>query len=378
MTIQRAGKLAKQYNLYPETSCVSDGFKFSDCDLVAVDLLTAFYPIIRDALRSKRLEDFITSFSKWIPCKEKTVIVIDGSLSLIKQLSGKTAQRTEQRENALKQIEVDLDKCSELVKNNMTIDGAQWARFKKLFRDAFCVSKLQKRALKRGFVAAGFNVVMASGRASVHIARMCRSEDNAGDGGKKICVVSRDSDFLFHNVAAIANPRKSNHVGKFWMTTREHVMKQLGLPSADCLLALACISGNDYVKNVRGIGVGSTLKFMQEQTQEGVHDSKKLIKLFEERYNCAGRFDDAVQVFFDLEEVIIEPSLESGSNGTMHSTFNTLESRFKKMRNAYYKNKLMKQHQQQQDLEKASVELSQLDLFETNINSEKGEPVTVH
>jgi 5'-3' exonuclease len=146
-------------------------------------------------------------------------------------------------------------------------------------------------------VQAGYQVRVAFGEADVSIAAKT-----------KVLAISTDSDMFFApNVLLCAKPFFGSTVS-FQVMTRSKVLRTLDI-SNSCWTALAVVSGNDYVPNIRGYGIAGNYRILKQfgstQSIEGlVNCYCSYIKV----QNC---FGTAISVIVHQEETTLESASDN-------------------------------------------------------------------
>jgi hypothetical protein len=141
-----------------------------------------------------------------------------------------------------------------------------------------------------------FNVVVPPGESDVYIA------SRSGD----FIAISGDSDFLYHvNIETVARLR-GNTIQ--WLSKNE-LSKKLSL-SPKHLCALAIVSGNDYSKNAKGIGIRKAYDIISKRLSKIKSVKEIVIKFCDIISVPASFYYHATTIFIALKERIAKDSVD--------------------------------------------------------------------
>lgn len=126
-------------------------------------------------------------------------------------------------------------------------------------------------------------------------------------------MVTSDSNFLTHGLSQILRPLPHSHGHGLYHL--EDVLKAFGFSSSFQLAALACISSNDYGKNVPRFGIKTNINFIKNISVDENMDN--MVQSYVSTVRRAGgdvspdQFNDRVRIFHLRTDSIVESGKES-------------------------------------------------------------------
>ena len=186
-------------------------------------------------------------------------------------------------------------------------------------RQTYRMSNDDKVHLKYSLEKAGFAVEIAMGEADVHIAR---KQGN-------FAVMSTDSDMIFHhNVKTWWIPNLKGQTLCCRIVLKESVLKATNL-TAEALLVLAIVSGNDYSSNIPSYGINTNAALLADMKGKG-NISKYMSQYVKEvALDDSLHFSKALKIFRDLSEIILDESSDQSI------THDNLVQEYEQVRSAY-------------------------------------------
>ncbi|TPX44833.1 hypothetical protein SeMB42_g04193 [Synchytrium endobioticum] len=164
------------------------------------------------------------------------------------------------------------------------------------------LDRLTRRSLlvnddvKTGLAAAleaEFKVEKALGEADVYIGRVATDLD---------IVVSGDSDvFCYRNVKTMVRPTRHRGQYVFDVLDKSLALRKMKL-SADDLVVLAVVSGNDYEGNIPGKAIMTNVKIFQKIKEKGDFSKEEMLKKYLLLCQSDRNFNVAKGGFFNCDE----------------------------------------------------------------------------
>ncbi|TPX34610.1 hypothetical protein SeMB42_g07302 [Synchytrium endobioticum] len=140
---------------------------------------------------------------------------------------------------------------------------------------------------------AEFKVEKAPGEADVYIGRVATDLD---------IVVSGDSDvFCYRNVKTMVRPTRHRGQYVFDVLDKSLALRKMKL-SADDLVVLAVVSGNDYEGNIPGKAIMTNVKIFQKIKEKGDFSKEEMLKKYLLLCQSDRNFNVAKGVFFNCDE----------------------------------------------------------------------------
>ncbi|KAI8349515.1 hypothetical protein B0O80DRAFT_501243 [Mortierella sp. GBAus27b] len=150
----------------------------------------------------------------------------------------------------LKKLESVVDRVEERAQSGKKTSKATWMEIERRIRRTFRLTEEDKAMFQRG-LETRFSVCRCTSETDLCIARLPPRD------GRRIAITA-DSDLLaFENVTEILRPLP--HSKGYGLYSREEVLEAFGFSSSSQLVALACVSANDYGKNIPGFGIKTNI-----------------------------------------------------------------------------------------------------------------------
>ncbi|CAO3565510.1 unnamed protein product [Mortierella alpina] len=175
-----------------------------------------------------------------------TVFYVDGNPAVEKQTTHRS--RDEKRNDALKSAEAALDTIQERVRDAKPPTKELFKNAEKGLRGGFKWSMQDRRDFVAFLQSQHLDARICETEADTAIAKDCQPAD---------IVLSQDSDFFaYESVKLIWRPVGQRHDVKVLEYDKAAILSTIGLSSTQ-LTALACVSCNDYNKNIRYLGIAT-------------------------------------------------------------------------------------------------------------------------
>ena len=226
-----------------------------------LDVLS-FYPVIRNAYSHQTLDQAHLILEKTLSrfgTKESLILYIDGGQAVEKQET--TRSREAAREKAAVKCQQSLDVLEQRIINNEKARKRHFVDVKTNLSSTFYWSSSARQSFVDHLRQAGWNVKLCETEADVAIASDCQPGD---------IVISADSDMLAYGPTLWRPVSK----GLVLAYNRAELCRILGFSSAQ-LTALACVSSNDYNKNVYSLGPSTNFSIIRLIGQSGRQCNKK-------------------------------------------------------------------------------------------------------
>ncbi|KAF9280673.1 hypothetical protein BGZ68_007096, partial [Mortierella alpina] len=182
-----------------------------------------------------------------------TVYYVDGYPAIEKEATHRV--REEKRNDALKTAKAALDKFKERVSDARPPTKELFKKADKGLRGGFKWSIQDRRDFVEFLQGQDHDARFCETEADIAIAADCRPVD---------IVVSQDSDFFaYESVKVLWRPVGKKHEVKILEYNKAAVLEKVDL-SHTKLTALACVSCNDYNKNIRSLGIATNYKIIKD------------------------------------------------------------------------------------------------------------------
>jgi hypothetical protein len=228
-----------------------------------VDIMSTFYSlIILKVLEAKRAGKSAFDagvklghhLATMFPANQCTLHV-DGAHSIEK--APEHAHRDRVLDGELNKLESLVERVEARSATGKRTSKSTWMDIERLIRRIFRLSEDDKSKLVEG-LQTQFTMCKCISEADICIARLPTHD-------RRRIVVTADSDLLaFQSVTEVLRPLP--HSRSFGLYRRDDVLRAFGFTSSSQLVALACVSSNDYGKNVRGFGLRSNVKIIKGQS----------------------------------------------------------------------------------------------------------------
>ncbi|KAK3810228.1 MAG: hypothetical protein J3Q66DRAFT_415654 [Benniella sp.] len=235
---------------------------------IDVDLLSTFFTaintkVLENKAKGKSAKDAGVALAYLLASlfpPAQTTLHVDGAVSVEKE---KEHQIRRER------LEMDLNTLEELVifiedraRDGKKISRAKWEAVEKKTRRVYRLSTHDKEELLEG-LGLVFSVCKCRSEADLCISR---AEDTVPQGYPshvvRRIVVSNDSDMMsFGNISLIL--RELPHSRQLGLYTMGNVLTAFGFTTPLQLVALGCVSKNDFGKNVPGVSVKTNMKIIK-------------------------------------------------------------------------------------------------------------------
>lgn len=185
--------------------------------------------------------------------KHRLVFYIDGGAALEEKDAHQ--QRRQKRGKAGKEAGTALDTLQSRIHNNKRLTRQHFLRANKSINAAFYWATEDRVSFAEYLTERTYHVVMCDTEADTRIAADCRDVD---------VILSRDSDYMgYRSVRTIWRPVGGWNINKCLVYSKDDILASLEFTDVQ-LIALACVTKNDYEPNIRGLALVSNFGIMKD------------------------------------------------------------------------------------------------------------------
>ncbi|KAF9970467.1 hypothetical protein BGZ65_011098 [Modicella reniformis] len=228
--------------------------------LVEVDLMSTFYSAViarvlekkRDGKTAREAGVILAHILASVFPPDQTILHVDGIAS--REKAEEHARRATKVKDALESLETIVESIEARSNNGKKVSRAKWEASESEIKRSFRMTEDDKSQLVEGL------------RTRFQTCRCARREDVVPPGFPvhitRRVVVTSDSDFLaYGGIHQILRPLP--HSRNYGLYCLNDILQAFGFSSPHQLVALACVSANDYGKNVPGFGIKTNAKLVK-------------------------------------------------------------------------------------------------------------------
>ncbi|TPX46936.1 hypothetical protein SeLEV6574_g02954 [Synchytrium endobioticum] len=261
-----------------------------------VDILGCFYTEIIRCVelgrpsRSCNFAPLIQKLKRIFPDGGTVFVIAGASTSAKSETSMKRHREWGKVVNELNKVAASMKQAADDGRKRMP--KSLYEKLDRLTRRSFLVNGDVKTGLAAA-LEAEFKVKKAPGEADVYIGRVATDLD---------IVVSGDSDvFCYRNVKTMVRPTRHRGQYAFDVLDKSLALRKMKL-SADDLVVLAVVSGNDYESNIPGKAIVTNVKIFLKIKEKGDLSKEAMLKEYLRLCQSDRNFDVAKGVFFNFDE----------------------------------------------------------------------------